>query len=300
MELRTLKHFIAVAEELNFSRAAERLNMAQPPLSQQIKALEAELGVLLLERTKHSVSLTAAGEGFLRLAYKTVEDAETAVLNAQAASRGEIGSLAIGFVASVAFSFLPGLLRDFSAAYPRVELSICDLTTAEQEAAFEERRIDIGFLRPPVEDERLERESVMAEGFVLALPVGHRLASLDVVPLKELSGEGITAISRSLAPGLYAQTEAILARAGIEPVVLQEVGQLDIAVSFAAAGLGLAILPESVSSLRRDDVAYRPIADCEDRAEVVMAWRRGSASETARNFIDLVRASRLGTGDRPA
>jgi DNA-binding transcriptional LysR family regulator len=280
---------VAVAEELNFSKAAERLNIAQPPLSQQIQRLEDEIGVRLFERTKRSVALTEAGRHFLDLAYKTLADAEAAVQSARKAGRGEIGHLSIAFVASTAFAFLPAVIRTFSAEYPEAELDLHDLTSAEQRNAFEQGTIDIGFMRPPISLEGLESVVVLREPFIVALPSDHKLACLDRIPVAALANESFIAISHALAPGLYAQTQGILARAGIAPHIMQEVGQLDIAIAFAAAGLGVAILPASIAAFSHGKVSYKPLEDCSDEAEIIAAWRAGNASPLLINFVQTVR-----------
>jgi DNA-binding transcriptional LysR family regulator len=289
MELRHFRYFIAVAEELNFSKAAERLNIAQPPLSQQIMNLEGEIGVRLLERTKRTVRLTEAGTTFLEHAYKTVADAEAAMLSARKAGRGEIGRISVAFVASTAFAFLPEVIRSFSADYPEAELDLKDLTSAEQRSAFEKGTIDIGFLRPPIGLPGLESVVVVREPFIVALPSDHVLAGLERVPLEALRDESFIAISHELAPGLYAQTQQILGRAGIDPRIMQEVGQLDIAIAFAAAGLGVSILPSSIAAFHHDRVVYKPLAKGSDVAETVAVWRRDNESPLLRNFIEVVR-----------
>jgi DNA-binding transcriptional LysR family regulator len=287
MELRSIRYFVAVAEELSFTKAAERLHIAQPPLSQQIKHLEEEVGTLLFERTKHSVMLTEAGRNFLAMAYKILQDAETAVLSAREAGRGEIGHLAIAFVASVAYKRLPMIIHSFKRKYPRVEMELCDLTTVEQEQAFNEGRIDVGFLRPPISSKNLDNAVIFRESFVVALPSDHPLAKLESIPISSLAEENITAISHKLARGLFAQTYSIFDRAGIKPRIQQEVSQLSIAIAFASAGLGMAILPSSIEALHHENITYRPIQGFDEQTDVMVAWKHNDTSVITRNFIEL-------------
>ncbi|MBV9228842.1 MAG: LysR family transcriptional regulator, partial [Chloroflexi bacterium] len=205
MELRHLQYFVAVAETLNFSRAAERLCMAQPPLSQQIQRLEEEVGAQLFYRTKRSVRLTEAGQLFLQEAYRTLSQAEHAIQTARRAGKGEIGRLAIGFVGSSAYGFLPTVIRTFRERFPDVELTLREITTVEQVQALHEDRIQVGFLRLPVSADNIEYEPVQREPFFLVISAKHPLASLPEIPLHALEYEPFIFVPHALAPGLYDQ-----------------------------------------------------------------------------------------------
>ncbi|MBV9229224.1 MAG: LysR family transcriptional regulator, partial [Chloroflexi bacterium] len=189
MELRHLHYFIAVAEELHFGKAAERLQMAQPPLSQQIRQLEDELGVQLFYRTKRHVQLTEAGHVFLQEARQTLIQAEQAIVAARRAGRGELGRLAIGFVGSATSDILPTLIRGFQERYPEVELLLRELTTAQQVRALQDGRIHVGILRPPVHDDTLRIETLFKEPLIVALPERHPLSSQVQLPIEALARE---------------------------------------------------------------------------------------------------------------
>ena len=206
MELRALRYFAALAEELHFGRAARRLSITQPPLSQAIAKLERELGVRLFERTRRRVALTLAGATFLEEARATLARAAQAVELAQRAHRGEVGRLAVGYLAATAFTLLPLVLRDFSRGFPGVKLELRELTIPQQHAALLRGDIDVAILRPPVSEAELASEIILAEPFVLALPARHPLRSLHRVPAKRLAGEPATP-ERS-----FAQTPNIIGR----------------------------------------------------------------------------------------
>ena len=193
MELRHLRYFVAVAEELHFGRAARRLEMAQPPLSIQIQRLEKELGVKLLERTQRHVGLTAAGRVFLERARRVLEQAELAVHAAQRAGRGETGSLAVGFVGSATYGVLPEVLRLFRRRFPDVDLMLYEMGSTAQQRAVVEGRLHLGLIRTPRDnaglDEALAQQVVQREPLVVALPKGHALTRLETLPLIQLAAE---------------------------------------------------------------------------------------------------------------
>lgn len=279
-----MRYFVAVAEELSFSRAAERLGIAQPPLSQQIMSLEEEVGARLLERTKRSVSLTTAGRFFLESAYRTLRDAQQAAEAARRATDALSGRISVGFVASASFTFLPSLIRDFRAAQPTAEIELRDMSSAEQEVCLSRGELDLGFARPPLSLPGLQSTTVSRERFVVAVEVDHPLASEARVRPSSLDGESFIAFDPSLAPGLRRRIDAILEREGARPKVVKEVGQLGIALAFVAAGLGASILPSSIQSFSHEHVAFRPLWGVDDEAEIVVAWKQG-ASPLAREFV---------------
>ena len=220
IELRHLRYFIAVAEELHFGRAADRLHMAQPPLSQQIRQLEAELGFQLFHRTKRSVELTEAGQVFLKDCRKIFRQLDQAVRTGQQASRGELGQLAIAFVSSAAYNILPPILQAFRAAMPQVRLELHELTTDQQVRWMQDGRIDVGFVRPPVEDEQLQLMTIFREPLVVALPIAHPLAEQPQVSLAALASEPFILFPRPLAPGLYDQIISLCQQAEFSPTVV--------------------------------------------------------------------------------
>lgn len=290
MELRSLHYFIAVAEALNFSRAAERLHMAQPPLSQQIQRLEAEIGVQLFTRTKRSVRLTEAGQLFLQEAYQTLAQVERAVHTAQRAERGEIGQLAIGFVGSSAYGFLPTTIRTFRERFPHVELILQELTTVEQVQAMHNGLIQVGFLRPPILDETLHQMVVQQEPFLVAFSTKHPLAETPLVPVSALAHESFILVPHKLAPGLYNQMTEICMHVGFQPRMVQEAIQFHVVISLVAAGLGIALVPACIQGYQRSDVIYRPLQGVSTLAEIRVVWQRANRSPIVHAFLDVVKA----------
>jgi DNA-binding transcriptional LysR family regulator len=294
MELRSFQYFIAVAETLHFSRAAEKLHMAQPPLSQQIQRLEKEMGVQLFERTKRSVRLTAAGEVFLQEAYQTLAQVEQAVHAAQQADRGEIGRLAIGFVGSSAYGVLPAMIQAFRERFPHVELILRERTTVEQVQALHHEEIQIGFLRPPILDATLHYLTVQQEPFLVALPGKHPLAATSPVPLPALASEPFIFVPPKLAPGLSHQMMEMCLQAGFQPRIAQEAIQFHVIISLVAAGLGIALVPACIRTFQRPDVVYLPLQGITTQAEIQVVWQRTDHSPVVRNFLEVVKAHRHG------
>ncbi len=289
MELRHLKYFVAVAEELHFGRAARRLAIAQPPLSQQIKSLEEEIGVLLLIRTKRLVKLTAAGEVFLDEARKCLAQAEKAVRAAGRAARGEIGQLAVGFVGSAVYGDAPLLFRLMRSRYPEVSLLLQDLTSEEQVEAVKANRIDVGLVRPPVAAaESLAMRVIWREPLMVALPEGSRLVREKEIAVESLAGESFIQIPRHVAPGFYDQFIRICARAGFSPQIVQEARTTPTIVNLVAGGMGVSLLPSSLQSLRRRGVVYRPLKAPVPTTEMAVIWRPDDNSRTLLSFLAII------------
>lgn len=289
MELRHLRYFVAVAEELHFGRAAARLFIAQPPLSQQIQQLERELGIALFLRTSRRVHLTPAGEVFLAGARQTLAGLDNAVKAAQRAARGETGWLGIGFAASATYDLLPAVLHDFRAQFPEVELSLMELNAVEQAQALRDRGIHVGFARPHVEEADVAVEAVLREPFLVALPETHPLAAQPFVSMPMLAGEPFISFPEKPLPS-YAQTvRAVCEEAGFTPHVVQEVREMQTALSLVAAGLGIALLPDSVQHLHRDGVVYCSFPEPAPRTELAIVSRKEDASPALRNFLAIVR-----------
>jgi DNA-binding transcriptional LysR family regulator len=289
MELRHLRYFIAVAEELHFRRAAERLHMSQPPLSQQIRALEDDVGVQLLVRDRRGVSLTTAGRAFLAEAYNVLGAAEHAVATARQVARGDMGDLSIGFVGSTMYGLVPELLRAFGEEHPAVRVRLREMASAAQMPALQTREIDIGFLRPPVAAEGITVETLFEEPLVVALPADHPLAGTARVDVRRLRDEAIVSLSPIDAPGMYTATEATLAAAGVVPHVVQTVTELPTAVGLVAAGLGVTLVPASLVSLNRTGVVYRPLKGRAHMVRLAVGYRARSQPPVVRAFLDLAR-----------
>lgn len=287
MELRHLRYFVAVAEELHFGRAAARLRIAQPPLSRQIRDLEGELGCELLHRTPRKVELTPAGTVFLAEARRLLERVEAAIEAARRASRGQYGKLAVGFVPSVSYTELPEVLRGFRERFPEVEVRIKILGPSEQVRALLDGDLDLGFLRGPVGHPKLEMEQVRVEPLLAALPSHHPLATRPELALSALASEPFVFVPRERAPEYYDQLIALCRGAGFSPRVVQEAAQLEL-LSLVAAGFGVSLLPASFRHLRRFGVAFRPLRG-RPKSIVVAAWRRDNDSPSLREFLKVLR-----------
>ncbi len=290
MELRHLRYFTAVAEELHFGRAAARLCMAQPPLSQQIRQLEQELGVVLFNRTKRRVELTAAGRAFLEQVQPVFAQVERAVRAAQRTSRGEIGQLGIGFVPSADLDLLPRVLRVWRARFPRVEMELHVLLPSEQVEALRDGRIQVGFVRLPMDDSGLVVEPIQREPLLAALPVGHRLARRARVRLADLAADAMVMFPRRMAPGYYDLLIRACGRAGFVPRVLhEEAGSIQTNLALVAAHLGVTLMPASIRSLRRAGVVYRPLAAPVPIVEMAVAYLREDQSAVLPAFLQVLR-----------
>jgi DNA-binding transcriptional LysR family regulator len=292
-EIREMRYFMAVADRLHFGRAAESLHISQPPLSRAIRALEERLGVVLFARSRRRVELTAEGTRFLEEARRLIAQLERSVAALRGIASGEQGRLRIGFVSLADYGMLPALLKGFKALRPGVTLALREMLSPEQAAALGARELDFGLLLPPVDGEAdLEHFVVQRERFVAALPSRHRLArGAGRLAVSQLAGEPFVMVPRDIAPGLYDIVRALAARAGIPLNVAQEAIQMQTVVSLVSSGLGVAIVPGSVSNLGRRGVAYRELADRHPRLDLWLAWPRGTLSAAARDFVAHARRS---------
>ncbi|MBV9389305.1 MAG: LysR family transcriptional regulator [Chroococcidiopsidaceae cyanobacterium CP_BM_ER_R8_30] len=290
MELRHLHYFIAVAEELHFSRAAARLHIAQPPLSQQIQNLEAELGVKLFERTKRQVQLTAAGQLFLEHSYQVLAQIEQAVQSAQRVGRGEVGQLVIGFVGGATYGIFPDILRTFRTRFPEVELVLYELTTIQQIQALRERRIEVGFgVRPLVEDSTLQFERIVQEPLMLVLPQIHPLASQSQVSLQAFAHEPFVLFPPRLGLGFYEQIISLCEASGFRPQIAQEAIQMQTIVGLVAAGFGVSLVPASVQMLHQPGVVYKSLTMPAPTVDLAVIWQCHNASPVLQAFLNVVR-----------
>lgn len=288
MELRHLRYFVTLAEELHFGRAAQKLHIAQPPLSQQIRQLEVELGFDLFYRTKRSVELTTAGSVFLQEVQQIFKLLDTAIQSGKKASRGELGKLVIGFVSSAAYNILPLALRSHRECFADVSLELREMTTSEQLQQLQTGTIDVGFLRPPITSEDLDLEIIYQESLIVALPENHRFADRETISLATLAQEQFIFFPRSLAPGLYDLILDLCLQAGFQPNLSQEAAQMQTIVSLVAGKIGVAIVPESLQNLQRTGVVYRMLTEQTPKIAIALTWRKHDKSPTLQRFIDIV------------
>ena len=295
MELRHLRYFVAVAEERHVTRAAERLGIQQPPLSQQIRALEAELEVQLFRRKPRGVELTQAGEALLAEARGILDRVEHAAAAARRIGRGEAGRIGLGFTSSASFHpFVPRIIREFREASPLLALSLEEAGTGELVDGLLAERIDAAFVRSPIGTAaELAVHSVLKEEMVAALPAGHRLTGGKAaarLPLAALEPETFILYRRPLGPGLYDAIIAACQRAGYSPRIGQEAPRMLATLSLVAAGLGVTLIPASMQRMGIEGVAYRPLArNAGLIAPLNLACRRGESAPAVRRFIALVR-----------
>lgn len=294
MELRHLRYFVAVAEERHITRAAERLGIQQPPLSQQIRALETELDVQLFRRQPRGVELTEAGRTLLADARAILAQVDHAVATTRRTARGEQGRIAVGFTSSAPFHpFMPRVIRSFRDSAPRVALMLEEGGTSELVNALRQERLDVAFIRSPIpeavgDETSLTVQPLLEEEMLVALPSGHRLAGASPLPLSALASETFVLYRRPTGPGLYDSIIAACHRAGFNAQVGQEAPRILSTLSLVAAGLGVSLVPESLQRLRVDGIAYRRLKGSPLKAPLNLAHRRHETSTAVRRFIDLV------------
>lgn len=274
MELGQLRSFVAVATELNFRRAAERLNMTQPPLTRQIQLLEHQLGVRLLNRTNRSVQLTAAGRAFYIEAQSLLERAHSAVLAARKIAQGDVGAVTIGHVASAAYAPLPHVVADLHGSHSDIHITLRELPSFEQLQALRTRQIDLGIVRSTLGQKDFESRPLLREPFVLATPAGHPLAGRSEITLQALHQQPFIAYSFTGWQPFYEMLAGMFRTAQVEPHYVQAVGSTLTMLALVNAGLGVALVPQSASQLHFEHTVYRPIALEEGiRSELHLIWR---------------------------
>ncbi|MGC3577123.1 LysR substrate-binding domain-containing protein [Pseudomonas aeruginosa] len=291
MELRHLRYFIAVAEELHFGRAAERLGISLPPLSQQIQALEEEIGARLFERTNRRVELTDAGRLFLDESRQVLAQVDKAVLLARRAHLGELGELKIGFTSSAPFtSTIPSSIHAFRKAYPDVHLDLQEMSSRQVLKALLEESLQVGVIRPLALPDAVHWVELFREPLVAVLRADHPLAagSEDGLAIAALAEEPFVFFPRSYGTGLYDQVIALTRQAGFSPRIAQEASEAMTIIGLVSAGLGVSILPASFRRTRVDGVVYRTLSDPEATTAVWLVRRQNEGSPLALSFIDLV------------
>jgi DNA-binding transcriptional LysR family regulator len=293
LELRQLRYFVTVAEELHFGRAAARLHMTQPPLSQAIAALEEALGAPLFVRNRRSVELAPAGAALLPEARRMLLEAGALPALAQRAAAGEAGRLSLAFVTSCDYSVLPPLLRRYSERYPGVHLNLLEATSDVQAEELLRGRIDAGFLIPPLLEKaagELDYMKVLDEPLILCAPGGlPALAGGAPVRLQDLPRLPLIIFPREISPALHDAILSCFRAAGVTPVIGQMAIQMQTIVGLVSSGMGLALVPQSVSNLMRPGVEYRALASPTPLVETGIAWRRDNPSPVLRGFLELLR-----------
>ena len=291
MELRHLRYFVAVAEELHFGRAAKRLCITQQPLSRQIKDLEEELGVELFYRTKRTVRLTEVGEIFLAESRKTLQQADRAVLLVKQASQGKIGQITVGFTGSALNIVLPTAVRQFKQLYPQVDLTLKRMQTSEQLLALNNGQIDLGLLHPPINEDGLTVETVYREQLVVALPDNHPLAKdrLKPVSLRQLANESFILFPRHVGSVLYDRIINLCQQAGFSPSIIQEAIPQQTILGLVAAGIGISLIHSSVRTLGRHGVVFRDLIETTPVLETAVVWNSHSTNPVLPSFVEIVR-----------
>jgi DNA-binding transcriptional LysR family regulator len=286
IDLRQLRYFVALAETLHFGRAAERLHVSQPPLSRQIAALEADLGVRLLERNSRAAALTHAGQRFLEDARAVLGMFDQACRNARMADRGEMGELSIGFMMHAAYTVVPGLARRFMAAYPGVHLALREVVPSSLPGDLLAGRFDAGILFDPGPVRGLDRRVIHRERLSLAVPSGHRLALAEAVSAKDLDGEPMIVTPVEVAPTLRSVIEAYCRSGGFAPVIRLEASLQQTIVSLVAEGLGVALVPESMRRLSVGGVVLREVEKAPE-VEQVVGWKVGNLNPALGSFLGM-------------
>jgi len=289
IELRHLRYFLAVAETLHFSRAAERLGIAQPPLSQQIKRLEQILGHRLFDRTTRGVKLTLAGQLLAERARSTIEKVHDDLAQVRRLGRGEEGTLTVGFSGSVMFTELPAAIENYRRRYPKVELRLRELVTAAQIAALLDGTLDLAFLRDGDPTEGIQIATLLKERYIAVLPQAHPLARKRLLHVKHLQHEPFIFFGRRMGPLAFDRTVACCEKSGFRPNIVQEAPQWPTLVRLVAAGLGVSLAPSCVANVAIPGAVYREVhAAC--RTTVDLGVKVGADQVLARNFIEIARA----------
>jgi DNA-binding transcriptional LysR family regulator len=282
-----LRYFVAVAEETHFGRAAERLGIAQPPLSKQLQDLERELGYPLFDRSRRPIELTAAGDALLAHARTILEAVEIGVREARRAGAGHSGRVSIGYPPSLAYGGLTAVLRAFRERSPEVAIVVHEMAPMDQIDALKRGDLDVGFVRTPLHEPQLASENIRNEKLVLALPADHRLAVRERIALSAVAKEPFVFFPRARGPGFFDFLMEFCRDSGFTPRIVQEAPQIDV-LALVAAGFGLSIMPDSVREFRRADIVLRPIIGS-PTTELRLVWRSGDTSPAVERFIDTVR-----------
>jgi DNA-binding transcriptional LysR family regulator len=289
LDFRRLYYFVIVAEELHFTRAAERLHIAQPPLSYQIQQLERELGAQLFERTRHHVQLTEAGQVLLDAARRIFGQIDQTVYAVRRVGHGEVGLLTVGFTPSASNSILPILLQKFRQRFPDVQLFLKEMNPDQVVRGLYDQCIDVGLLYLPLDTPNLSTHTVLRESLVVALPAIHTYAMQSQVALRTLAEDHFIVPPRyTLVPGLYSHIMEVCRQASFTPKVVQEAWLMQTIISLVAANMGVALIPSSIQNLHRAGVVYKPLQDVSPVVEIGVVWRRDDTLPALQRFLQIV------------
>jgi DNA-binding transcriptional LysR family regulator len=288
MELRQLRYFVTVAEELHFGRAAESLHLSQPALSKQIQALEDSLEIQLFERTKQWVRLTSAGQRFLETAHRILREVEEGIQVTRQVANGAIGRLRIGFTEATLFSLAPEIVRTYRSQYPQVELMLTSGGTEAQVEALRTHQIDVGFVYLPIREPSLSIHPLFEETYIAALPASHRLTRQKEIALQSLANEPLIFYPRSLAPVLYTNFIRCCEQAGFIPNVVQEAELAQTRLGLAAAGVGITFVLADMQNLSAKGIVYRSLIGDFLTLKLALAWRQNESSPVVHEFLKVL------------
>ncbi len=289
LDFRRLYYFVVVAEELHFTRAAERLHIAQPPLSYQIQQLERELGVQLFNRTRHQVQLTEAGQVLLEAARRILGQVEQTVYAVRRVGQGEVGFLTIGFIPSASNNILPLVLQTFHQRFPDVQLFLKEMTPDQIVRGLHEQQIDVGILYLPLDDSELNTQAILREPLLAVLPIAHVQATLPGVALHTLADEHFIVHSRYVAvPGLFSHIMEACRQAGFIPKVVEQAWLMQTIIGLVGANMGIALVPASVRNLHREGVIYKPLLDVSTEVAMGVISRRDEEMPVLQRFLQVV------------
>jgi DNA-binding transcriptional LysR family regulator len=291
MELRQLKYFVAVAEELNFRRAAEKLYMEQPPLSRQIRKLEEELKVELFHRSKKfGVTLTDAGKALLNEAKLTLAQAERA---AQAAQQTKLDKkLTIGFSICTFNQLLPNLVQTFRRKFPDVNVTLTEMSQQEQIQALLDRKIDVGFVHAPISHQDIQTVTIYSESLLVALPPDHPMADREKIELRSLADEPFLLCPESVKPDLYSQILQLCNQSGFQPKIVQEASPPEVLLGLVASGMGISLIVENVKTRHNAEVVYRPLTVPTPILAIAAAWQHNYISPILKDFLALLKPTK--------
>ncbi|MHC8944019.1 LysR family transcriptional regulator [Advenella incenata] len=293
MELRQIRYFQCVARELSFTKAARILHIAQPPLSRQIKMLEEELGVAVFERLGRGIALTDAGRYFLDQTEKMTQRLEETINATRRIGKNDRIWFGVGFVPSTLYGHMPALIRQLRQLNTLVEIGLVEMTTLQQFEALKSGRIDIGVGRILIKDEEIERLVLTDEPLVVALPITHHLAGRVSVRLTDIMEEPLILYPAKPRPSYADHVLDLFRQKGYSPQIIQEVNELQTAIGLVTATIGIAIVPESVRRLHRDDVVYVNLDEPEFTSPIMLSWRKNDHSAFLEQTIDLFKRTAI-------